>query len=645
MRQIIVILLGYFCSVFSGDVTMHAQSKQRIANCTEDQVDAYRGHINSPGYPGEYPNNVNLTRIISFGYQRASVNFTILDLDAESCCDYLKIEKVELVPCCNTSVLCQGCRNQSNSIIAEGRQFRVSFISDSSVTKRGFKLYWQAKTSVEREETHYTRQLGGESGEITSLGYPCNYSNNANYTWIIKTRNNRTSVNFTILDLQAETYGIWSCSDYLQIERIDPCCIRLTKGCRSLAYSIVSKGNRFRVSLISNSRVNERGFRIYWQAAAPISNEVDVKECINHQSSGRSGQMYSPGYPANYPNNINYTWNLVSGSNNIIVNFTIVDLQAESDSKLSCFDYLIIERVDIFPCCSLVYKGCRTYKNSVVAEGKQFRVSFITDNLVTRKGFKIDWQANASVQIIKRNYIEHIDGENGQITSLGYPCTYPNNVNYTWILKTGNNKTSVNFHILDVQAETRGDWSCFDYLKIDRIEPCCASLTEVCRNLTYNIAAEGVRFRVSFISDGSNTRKGFKLLWKVFSPWKSRQYPAITQSFDVTPRTTANEQKDTKTSEDNGRTENSSLYRLLFIVSSGFVATLLLVILCIVMYYKKKNQRKCPLPTSLCTPDSLGNENNTVYENVASHELPRRADNSNCQNNIAEEEMYTDLMF
>ncbi|XP_078311362.1 protein SpAN-like isoform X2 [Crassostrea virginica] len=146
---------------------MHAQSKQ--TNCTEDQVDAYSGHINSPGYPGEYPNNVNWTRIIPFGNQRASVNFTILDLDTETCCGYLKIEKVELVPCCNTIVLCQGCRNQSNSIIAEGRQFRVSFISDSSVTKRGFNLYWQANTSVDREENHYTSQLVGESGEITSL--------------------------------------------------------------------------------------------------------------------------------------------------------------------------------------------------------------------------------------------------------------------------------------------------------------------------------------------------------------------------------------------------------------------------------------------------------------------------------------------
>ena len=73
---------------------MHAESKQ--INCTEDnRADANRGQLNSPAYPGEYPNNVNLTRIISFGYKRASVNFTILDLESETnsadCYDYLKV--------------------------------------------------------------------------------------------------------------------------------------------------------------------------------------------------------------------------------------------------------------------------------------------------------------------------------------------------------------------------------------------------------------------------------------------------------------------------------------------------------------------------------------------------------------------------
>ena len=85
--------------------------------------------------------------------------------------------------------------------------------------------------------------------------------------------------------------------------------------------------------------------------------------------------------------------------------------------------------------------------------------------------------ANVSLHIRNRHYIEYLDGENGEITSLGYPCKYPNNVNYTWILKTGNNKTSVNFYILDVQAETRGDWSCYDYLKVSK---CISGYKDVC---------------------------------------------------------------------------------------------------------------------------------------------------------------------
>ena len=85
------------------------------------------------------------------------------------------------------------------------------------LSKTLFLFIYLANTSVNKEETHYTKELDVDSGEITPLEYPCNYSNNANYTWIIKTKHNKTSVNFTILDLQAETNGIWSCSDYLQV--------------------------------------------------------------------------------------------------------------------------------------------------------------------------------------------------------------------------------------------------------------------------------------------------------------------------------------------------------------------------------------------------------------------------------------------
>lgn len=52
---------------------------------------------------------------------------------------------------------------------------------------------------------------------MSSPNYPGNYPNNINYTRIIYTENPNNSVNFTILDLEAETFGKGSCLDYLRV--------------------------------------------------------------------------------------------------------------------------------------------------------------------------------------------------------------------------------------------------------------------------------------------------------------------------------------------------------------------------------------------------------------------------------------------
>lgn len=54
------------------------------------------------------------------------------------------------------------------------------------------------------------------------------------------------------------------------------------------------------------------------------------------------------------------------------------------------------------------------------------------------------------------------------MTSPDYPCNYPNNVNFTWIIKPGKIKDIVNFTILDLQAETKNGRSCYDYLQVRR---------------------------------------------------------------------------------------------------------------------------------------------------------------------------------
>ena len=57
----------------------------------------------------------------------------------------------------------------------------------------------------------------GSSGEITSPGYPGNYPDNVNYTWILRTGHLNATVNFTILDSNISEPYIPPCDDYLQV--------------------------------------------------------------------------------------------------------------------------------------------------------------------------------------------------------------------------------------------------------------------------------------------------------------------------------------------------------------------------------------------------------------------------------------------
>ncbi|XP_062582116.1 uncharacterized protein LOC134243895 [Saccostrea cucullata] len=102
------------------------------------------GTITSPGYPGNYPNNVNYTWVISTGFQQAKIYFSIHDFDIRKhkyypCDDYLEIKEVE--PCCHT--LLNRCGKESNiKRTATGRLIRISFISDDKFTAKGFLMSW-----------------------------------------------------------------------------------------------------------------------------------------------------------------------------------------------------------------------------------------------------------------------------------------------------------------------------------------------------------------------------------------------------------------------------------------------------------------------------------------------------------------------
>ncbi|XP_056015527.1 cubilin-like isoform X2 [Ostrea edulis] len=127
--------------------------------------------------------------------------------------------------------------------------------------------------------------------------------------------------------------------------------------------------------------------------------------------------------------------------------------------------------------------------------------------------------------------MQYISGNTGRFTSPGYPGTYPNNVNYTWILTTGDLTANVtftfdNFDIYRYRYEPCTD----DYLEITEQEPCCFVALKRCGDIgRFNMTVTGNVIRIKFVSNERDTAMGFSLQWKVALP-KSKSTTETTKT-------------------------------------------------------------------------------------------------------------------
>lgn len=69
-------------------------------------------------------------------------------------------------------------------------------------------------------------------------------------------------------------------------------------------------------------------------------------------------------------------------------------------------------------------------------------------------------------EFIATDSLKYEDNIVGHIVSPGYPMEYPNNSNYTWVIKTGNSSANTMFRIfeMDIKESTRN--SCDDFLEV-----------------------------------------------------------------------------------------------------------------------------------------------------------------------------------
>ncbi|XP_020919939.1 cubilin-like [Sus scrofa] len=168
----------------------------RIAGCSREYQKAF-GRLRSPGWPAGYASNVDCAVVL-----RAPQNHTIslffhaFGLEDSGGCtrDFLEVRNGSestsplLGKYCGTLL--------PNPIFSQSRDLYLRFKSDSATSGRGYEIIWTSSPSG------CGGTLYGDSGLVTSPGYPSTYPNHTHCEWAIIAPGGRpVTVSFSFINI------------------------------------------------------------------------------------------------------------------------------------------------------------------------------------------------------------------------------------------------------------------------------------------------------------------------------------------------------------------------------------------------------------------------------------------------------------
>ncbi|XP_071104944.1 cubilin-like [Haliotis cracherodii] len=535
-------------------------------NCSMT-LTASEGEITSPGYPGNYINNLNCTYIIAGEGQNHTITIDLLELALETASgcsyDWLIID--------GGPKLCYATTFHKTYAFRD--RFVINFRSDTSNTGRGFKIRYSIDVNDNCTSIHLKT-----SGQISTPCYSCDC-----------TLNNCTNTIIGSGELRILTLDFVSLN-YTTRANCDLGWFTIDGGPRICTSTPFAKIYAFFGSV---DIVTHDGDRSVDSCGGFVVNYV-VKESCSMTLTASVGEITSPGYPDNYINNLNCTYAIVGDGQNqsITIDLVELDLQEASDCN---FDWLIVDdrpklchnttfqktyafrdrfvinfrsdggntgrgfkiRYSIdandtctsvhlkasgqisTPChsCNCTYNNCT---NTIVGNGKLqiLSLDFVSLNFTTSANcdlgwFTIDggpkictstpfttiyafWDSVDMVThggdscagfvvnyVVEESCLMTFTASEGEITSPGYPSNYINNLNCTYVIVGDGQTESI---IIDLELDLEATSDCrYDWLVIDDGPKLCYPTSF---HKTYAFLD---RFVIKFGTDGSVTRRGFKI--------------------------------------------------------------------------------------------------------------------------------------
>ena len=448
-------------------------------------------HISSPGYPYSYSNNLQCSWSISTSYYGYVIQLNVLDLDLETCCDYVDIYDG---PSTSYSKIIRLTDQRNEVVLSSNRNMYLRFSTDSSVTRKGFEFSYTSATlptaldsttnsndhnSTCNEDGEHLHINNNRNDYFESPNYPSNYYRNMNCSWFIQgwyDENNKVL-------LKSDDFYL-SYGDKLVVydgsSSLYPV-LRTIYGSYGSSVVVQSTGPNMFITFETDDYYEGRGFRFRYEevndnspTTLPPFDETTVywPTCsgTSHEQASRYSRRYiqSPGYPNGYDRYLSCSWLIQSGYYGDHISFTMETMSTESGG-----DYLRLYDGWDSGYRQIAALSGRVNQKTYYSTGQQMYVHFTSNGYTSsseQTGFSFSFMSTisstseAAQQTTEFPFPEtqtagatcpylylYADANRAYLlSSLGYPDTQPANLNCYWRIFVSSYGYVVQLSIVDI---------------------------------------------------------------------------------------------------------------------------------------------------------------------------------------------------